>query len=157
MRLRKTIVWLLLSLSWLQVLSSPSRGQALTDPALQVSEVVVGLSQPTAMAFIGPSDILVLQKGDGRVRRVIDGVLQPGQVLDVAVDNNSERGLLGIAVHPNFPAIPFVYLYYTESNTGNDSTGFPLANRVYRYTWNGSALVTPTLILNLPVDTRAES
>ena len=151
MRLRKTIVWLLLSLSWLQVLSSPSRGQALTDPALQVSEVVVGLSQPTAMAFIGPSDILVLQKGDGRVRRVIDGVLQPGQVLDVAIDNNSERGLLGIAVHPNFPAIPFVYLYYTESNTGNDSTGFPLANRVYRYTWNGSALVTPTLILNLPV------
>jgi glucose/arabinose dehydrogenase len=149
-RLRKTIVWLLLSLSWLQVLSSPSRSQALTDPALQVSEVVAGLSQPTAMAFIGPSDILVLQKGDGRVRRVIDGVLQPGQVLDVAIDNNSERGLLGIAVHPNFPAIPLVYLYYTESNTGNDSTGFPLANRVYRYTWNGSALVTPTLILNLP-------
>jgi len=41
------------------------------------------------MAFIGPGDILVLQKGDGRVRRVINGVLQPEQVLDVAVDNSS--------------------------------------------------------------------
>ena len=30
------------------------------------------------MAFIGSNDLLVLQKGDGRVRRVINGVLQPG-------------------------------------------------------------------------------
>ncbi|HSF57202.1 MAG TPA: PQQ-dependent sugar dehydrogenase, partial [Candidatus Binatia bacterium] len=72
------------------------------------------MNQPTAMGFIGPGDILVLQKGNGRVRRVINGVLQPGQVLDVGVDSASERGLLGIAIHPNFPASPFVYLYYTE-------------------------------------------
>jgi aldose sugar dehydrogenase len=103
------------------------------------------------MAFIGPGDILVLQKGNGRVRRVINGMLQLDPVLDVAVDNASERGLLGIAIHPNFPTSPFVYLYYTESSTGGDSTGSPLANRVYRYTWNGSTLVGPQLILDLPV------
>jgi aldose sugar dehydrogenase len=105
------------------------------------------------MAFIGPGDILVLQKGDGLVLRVINGVLQPGQVLDVAVDNASERGLLGIAVHPNFPAIPFIYLYFTQSSTSGDTSGSPdpLANRVYRYTWNGNVLVSPTLILDLPV------
>ena len=127
--------------------------QTVTDPALQVTEVVGGLSQPTAMAFIGPGDILVLQKGDGRVRRVINGVLQPGQVLDVAVDSSSERGLLGIAIHPDFPTSPFVYLYYTESSTGSDtsSSPAPLGNRVYRYTWNGSTLVGPQLILDLPV------
>jgi glucose/arabinose dehydrogenase len=113
---------------------------------------VAGLSQPTAMAFIGPGDILVLQKGDGRVRRVIDGVLQTDPVLDVAVHNSSERGLLGIALHTNFPTTPFVYLYYTESSTGGDTSGSstPLGNRVYRYTWNGSALVSPSLILDLP-------
>jgi hypothetical protein len=49
------------------------------------------------------------------VRRVTNGILQPGQVLDVAVDNRSERGLLGIAVHPEFETNHFVYLYYTES------------------------------------------
>jgi len=105
------------------------------------------------MAFIGAGDILVLQKGNGRVRRVINEVLQPGQVLDVAVDSASERGLLGIAIHPNFPAAPFVYLYYTESSNGSDTSGSPapLANRVYRYTWNGSLLVSPQLILDLPV------
>jgi glucose/arabinose dehydrogenase len=117
---------------------------------------VSGLSQPTAIAFIGIGDILVLQKADGRVRRVINGVIQPGQVLDVAVDSNNERGLLGIAVDPNFPTTPFVYIYYTESSTGSDTNGSPapLANRVYRYSWNGSALIGPTPstpILDLPV------
>ena len=80
-------------------------------------------------------------------------MLQPGQVLDVAVDSASERGLLGLAIHPNFPTSPFVYLYYTESSTGSDTSGSPapLGNRVYRYTWNGSTLVGPQLILDLPV------
>ena len=127
-------------------LAAPS----LTDPILQVDEVVSGLSLPTAMAFIGADDILVLQKNDGKVRRVTDGVLQPGEVLDVAVDSDSERGLLGIALHPDFPTTPFVYLYYTESSTGSDVSGSPAGNRVYRYTWDGSALTTPGLMLDLP-------
>lgn len=131
--------------------SGRAGGQTLADPKLHVREVVSGLSTPTAMAFIGLRDILVLQKNDGRVRRVINGVLQSGAVLDVAVDTASERGLLGIAVHPNFPATPSVYLYYTQSSTSVDTNGSPLANRVYRYTWNGSALVSPQLILDLPV------
>jgi glucose/arabinose dehydrogenase len=129
----------------------PAQAQTLNDPKLHVREVTSGLSQPTAMAFIGPADILVLQKGNGRVRRVINGMLQPGHVLDVAVDTASERGLLGIAIHPSFPSAPFVYLFYTESNTAGDSSGSPLANRVYRYIWNGSTLVSPSLILDLPV------
>jgi glucose/arabinose dehydrogenase len=65
--------------------------------------------------------------------------------------SGSEHGLLGIAIHPDFPSSPFVYLFYTQSNTSGGSSGSPLPNRVYRYTWNGSALVNPSLILDLPV------
>jgi len=136
---------------WLLAIVSLADAQTLGDRRLQAKELTSGLSQPTAMAFIGPGDILVLQKADGRVRRIINGVLQPGQVLDLAVDNNSERGLLGIAVHPDFPTTPFVYLYFTQSATSSDTSGSPLANRVFRYTWNGSVLVSPILILDLPV------
>jgi glucose/arabinose dehydrogenase len=50
---------------------------SLTDPSLKVEQVVSGLSLPTTMAFIGDNDILVLQKNDGKVMRVINGVLQP--------------------------------------------------------------------------------
>lgn len=146
-------VFLWISLGWLLTVTSLAGAQTLKDPRLWVKQVVAGLKFPTTMAFIGPDDILVLQKEDGRVRRVLGGVLQPGQVLDVAVDNVSERGLLGIAIHPDFPVTPFVYLYYTESSTWHDTSGFPppLGNRVYRFTWNGDALTTPTLLLDLPV------
>jgi glucose/arabinose dehydrogenase len=105
------------------------------------------------MAFIGADDVLVLQKNDGQVRRVLKGVLQPTPVLDVAVNQWSERGLLGIAVHPTFPSVPWVYLYYTESSIGDDTLSLPesLGNRLYRYRWDGNALVEPTLLLDLPV------
>ena len=132
------------------LLISVSNAQTLTDPSLRVNEVLGGLSQPTAMVFIGPGDLLILQKGDGRVRRVINGVLQAGEVLDVAVDTASERGLLGVALHPNFASNFFVYLYYTQSSSASDN-GSPLDNRVVRYTWNGSNLINPTLIISLPV------
>jgi glucose/arabinose dehydrogenase len=144
------IAWWLWILFWLCGPACIVSAQTLNDPSLRVSELVGGLSQPTAMAFIGPNDLLVLQKNDGRVRRVIHGVPQPGQVLDVHVDNASERGLLGIALHPNFPGTNFVYLYYTESSAAADTSGSPRANRVYRYNWNGSALINPQLILDLP-------
>jgi glucose/arabinose dehydrogenase len=142
------VVVLLLSVffSTVPCFAAPS----LVDPGLKVEEVVSGLSLPTTMAFIGPDDLLVLQKNDGKVRRVTGGILQAGEVLDVAVNSDSERGLLGIALHPDFANNHFVYLYYTESGTGSDG-GSPLGNRVYRYTWDGNFLTSPHLILDLPV------
>ncbi len=130
----------------------PPVAQTVDSPGVQVEIVATGLSLPTSMAFVAPGDILVLQKNDGRVRRILNGVLQPGFVLDVAVDSASERGLLGIAIDPDFAINHRVFLYYTESSTGSDTGGqaTPLGNRIYSYTWDGSALVNPALVLDLP-------
>ena len=112
-------------------------------PDLDVRTVVSGLNQPTTMAFLGRDDILVLEKATGRVQRVVNGVIQ-GPVLDLAVNSGSERGLLGIALHPRFKKNRFVYLYWTESSTGADTTALAetplLGNRVDRFVWNGSTL-----------------
>ncbi len=91
-------------------------GPTMLDPALTVRAVASGLAAPTSLAFIGPGDMLVLEKNTGRVVRVTDGVNQ-GAVLDLSVNSNSERGLLGIALHPDFPANPGVYLYWTCRST----------------------------------------
>ncbi len=118
-------------------------GPRALDPNLDVRTVTAGLSQPTAMAFLGASDMLVLEKATGRVRRVIDGVIQ-GTVLDLAVNSGSERGLLGIALHPAFPRNPGVYLYWTETRSGLDNAVLSdttlLGNRVDRFVWDGSSL-----------------
>jgi len=113
------------------------------DSNLAVRPVVSGLVTPTTMAFIGPNDFLIVEKNTGQVKRVVDGVVQ-GVVLDLAVNSASERGLLGIALHPQFPVNPGVYLYWTESTTGADTNVLAntslLGNRVDRFNWNGSTL-----------------
>jgi glucose/arabinose dehydrogenase len=126
--------------------------QTLVDPALTVATVVDGLDQPIAIAFIGPDDILVTEKASGQVKRVTGGTVT-GVVLDLAVNSSSERGLLGIALHPRFPRRPYVYLYNTESTTRADSIvpeEVPLlGNRVDRFIWNGSALTFDKNIIKL--------
>ena len=133
---------------------------------LAVRPVVTGLLVPTAMAFIGRNDILALEKNTGRVQRIRGGAA-PATVLDLAVNSASERGLLGMALHPEFPRVPWVYLYWTESTTGADSNALPdttlLGNRVDRFIWTGAALMFDREIVRLralqpenpPVETRA--
>lgn len=125
------------------------------DLSLTVDTVLTQLNTPTNLAFLGPDDFLFLEKSTGRVRRVVGGVLQSTPVLDVAVNSDSERGLLGIAINGEDP--PRVFLYYTEvadpDGDGSPDSGTPLGNRVYRYTWNAAAgrLENRQLILDLPV------
>ena len=139
-------------------LQGQAPGPTVVDSNLAVDTVVADLSQPTGMAFIGRRDILVLEKASGKVQRVINGVLQSAPVLDLAVNSGSERGLLGIALHPGFPRNPGVYLYWTESTA--TSNGAPidtddlastplLGNRVDRFIWNGSRLTFDRTLIRL--------
>jgi aldose sugar dehydrogenase len=116
------------------------------------------------MAFLGSSDdILVTEKDNGTVRRVIGGVLQPDPLVDVAVANDNgtnERGLLGMAVAKQNETTTYVFLYYTESGggqDGDDADGIvPTGNRLYRYELvensnsNSTDLINPNLLLDLP-------
>lgn len=115
----------------------------MVDSNLRVRSHVTGLNSPTTMAFLGANDILVLEKTTGQVKRVVNGALH-SVALDLAINSGSERGLLGIALHPDFPANRGVYLYWTESTTGADTTVLSatplLGNRVDRFVWNGSTL-----------------
>ncbi|HEU5277905.1 MAG TPA: PQQ-dependent sugar dehydrogenase [Gaiellaceae bacterium] len=124
----------------------------LLAPDLALRTVVDGLALPTSIAFLGPNDLLVLEKNSGKVKRVVNGVVQ-STVLDLAVNFGSERGLLGIALHPNFPVNLGVYLFWTESSTGADTdvlTQTPLlGNRVDRFLWNGATLALDRNLIRL--------
>jgi len=133
--------------------NAPANGPSMLDPNLSVKTIVTGLSQPTSMAFIGNNDFFILEKNTGRVQRVTNGVVQSPAPLDLAVNSGSERGLLGIALHPNFLVNGFVYLYWTESSTGVDSANLAdvalLGNRVDRYIWNGVSLTFDRNLIKL--------
>lgn len=131
-------------------------------PQLNVRTVLTGLMTPTTMAFLNASEFFVLEKNTGKVQYIVDGVLHH-TALDLAVNTNSERGLLGIALDPEFEANHAVYLYWsciappsgdpftpslTEcANTpelgadSNNVLAVPLlGNRVDRFVWDGEFL-----------------
>lgn len=118
--------------------------QTLVDGRLRFSTWASGLSSPTTFCWIGPGEMLVIQKSNGQVRWIKDGTIL-GTALDLHVNSFSERGGLGIAADPDFANNGYVYVYYSASSTGADSSssGGWADNRVERYTWNGSTLGSP--------------
>ncbi len=125
-----------------------SSGQILIDPSLKVETIFKdGLKGPTTgMAFLGPNDILVLEKNTGKVQRILDGNLQENPLLQVNVGTEVELGLLGIATSNNQEGKTSVFLYYSEAN----SSGVVVGNRLYKYELVDNRLVNPLLLLNLP-------
>ncbi|MDP8941505.1 MAG: PQQ-dependent sugar dehydrogenase, partial [Thermoproteota archaeon] len=131
------------------------------DHNLKAEIVYKGIDFPTSMAFLNSDDILVLEKNNGIVRRIINGMSLSEPLLDVNVANANERGLLGIAVAKNDDNTTNVFLYYTESKErdGNDECptstdckkgNDPLGNRLYRYELIDDKLKNPKLLLDLP-------
>jgi aldose sugar dehydrogenase len=137
------------------------------DPGLEVQMVSDGLNSPSSIAFLGPDDILILDKYKGKVHRILNGDLLTDPLLDVAVSNKYERGMLGIGIprNENEDRPTYVFLYYTESSTQEDGTDIcpksyycdprndPLGNRLYRYELlNDNKLMNPKLLLDLPAN-----
>lgn len=89
-----------------------------------------GLSFPTNMAFLPDGSLLFTEKQTGSVRVVTpDGELLDRPFITLPVIPDAERGLLGIAVHPDFEQEPWIYLYRSDPADG--------LNRLIRVRANG--------------------
>ncbi|HET6800445.1 MAG TPA: PQQ-dependent sugar dehydrogenase, partial [Nitrososphaeraceae archaeon] len=114
---------------------------------LKADVVFEGLESPTSIAFLGPNDILVLEKDKGTVQRIVNGKIVAEPLLDVNVAKEGNRGMLGIAVSKGEEInSPNIFLYFTEAPQGE----FPIGNRVYKYELVNNKLVNPKVILDLP-------
>jgi glucose/arabinose dehydrogenase len=119
------------------------------DPHLKVEIIANGLKLPTSIAFLGPEDILVLEKDNGTVKRIVNGKMLSQPLLDVNVATQIERCMCGIAISRNDLNRTYVFLYYTEA-AGTDG-GPAISNRLYRYEMiDNIKLTNPVLLLNLP-------
>lgn len=105
--------------------------------------VITGVNRPTAMAFAPDGRVFICEQG-GNLRVVKNNALLATPFVQLTVSSVGERGLVGVAVDPDFATNRFVYLYYTVA-------GSPARNRVSRFTANGDVAQagSETLILNL--------
>lgn len=114
--------------------AAPAQVPTVNDARLRVDPIVTGLSSPTTMAFYAPNSFFVLEKATGKVKNVLNGVVD-SVVLTIPVVGAGERGLLGIVLDPDFASNGHAYIYY--SRPGATSTSWS-ENRVARFTWNGT-------------------
>jgi glucose/arabinose dehydrogenase len=129
------------------------------DDEMTVQVINEGLKFPTSMAFLGPDDILVLEKNEGTVKRIVNGEMLPEPLLKVDVSSISERGMLGIAITKDETShkFPYVFLYYSRPQASVDdkmddveNADLEASNYLYRYELINNKLVNPQLLLRLP-------
>jgi len=84
-------------------------------PSLALETLVTGLQSPTAIAHAGDDRLFVTER-DGLVRLVREDALAPEPFLDLRsrVGAGGERGLLGLAFHPNFAVNGWFFVHYTD-------------------------------------------
>jgi glucose/arabinose dehydrogenase len=103
--------------------------------------IASGLDTPWALAFLPDGKLLITER-PGRLRILAHGKLDPNPITISDVYENSEGGLLGLAVHPNFTTNHYIYLYQTYKNTKG------IFNRVDRYVFENNTLSNKKTIID---------
>ena len=134
-------------------------GQTLPATYTQTN-IVTGITYATDFDWMPDGRYVVTQKG-GTAFPAVSALIKIysasgtslGTYYDLtdSVDANFERGLLGIAVDPNFATNGYVYAYYNYRNPAQTK----LQMRVVRFTTVGNVGTAPTIILNIQYATAA--
>ena len=106
--------------------------------------LVTAVPLPMAIGFTPDGRLLVAAKA-GTLHVYKNGALLAAPALDIRakVCANSERGLLGLAVDPNFAVNRSIFLYYTFNKYGSctSTTANRAVNRVSSFTLSDTNVV----------------
>ena len=114
---------------------------------LVLEPVLTGLNFPVGMSLAPDKRIFYNERLTGAIRIIKPGwLLDPTSCANIRVATDTEQGLLGLTLHPNFAQNHWVYVYYTEIGGTR--------NRVVRYTESSGICTLDKVILDdLPVNT----
>lgn len=106
---------------------------------------VQGLAARATAAAFAPDGRLFVAEQTGALRVVSGGTLLPTPFVSLAVLSAGERGLLGVALDPDFDLNNFVYVYYTTAEGGAH-------NRISRFTASGNVAAggSEVILADLP-------
>jgi glucose/arabinose dehydrogenase len=140
--------------------ASPA-GAAGTLPPGFTDALIASVSSPTSLAFTPDGRMLVTTQG-GLLRAYSAGslaLIRNALVMGTRVCANEERGLLGVAVDPDFASNRYIYLFYTFNKHGVCPSGEVAnpdnpVNRVSRFVLGDdsrAALSSETVLIdNIP-------
>jgi aldose sugar dehydrogenase len=111
--------------------------------SVEVDTIYTGLDIPWEIIYGGDGHIWTTER-KGIISRINPVTKTKTVVLNIvsSVYQNSESGLLGMVLHPNFSITPEVFIAYTYGTFSN------LKEKLVKYTYNGTSLVSPVVILD---------
>ena len=113
----------------------------------QVYTYMTGLDWPIALAFSPDGRIFFAERLTGNIRIIKGGAILAIPFYTLPNTNTAgERGLLGLALDPDFPATPWVYAYQTFNDVPNGT----VYNRIVRIMASGDTGVAMEVILAMP-------
>lgn len=142
------------------VTASITLGQA-PEPVASVKLALLSdqLSHPTAFAVIpgGAANQLFVCEQEGRIRIFDNGKLQPQPFLDISQEiikkpGYDERGLLGLAFHPDFAKNRKFYVYCSTPVTGRKDVNNEEQIREYTVAKNANVVDKTTMRVVLKMD-----
>jgi glucose/arabinose dehydrogenase len=139
----RVVVVSMLALTTVATVGSGSRAASLPDGFVD-AQIASGLTRPTAMAIAPDGRLFVAEQG-GSLRVIENGSLLATPFVQLDVDPQGERGLLGVAFDPAFATNHYVYVYYTAK-------GPTVHNRVSRFTADGNVAVPGSEEIILELD-----
>lgn len=128
---------------------SQAQTYTLDSTVLTSRNVISGIDIPWEIIW-GPDNYIWMTERYGRVSRVNPQTGAQTVILNLtsSIYQQSESGLLGMMLHPDFTNQPYVYLVYTYLSGNN------IRERLVRYSYNGTSLVSPsTLLENIVANT----
>ena len=137
MKLKATVLALVVAASLVSLAPSASA----LPPNAKVQKYKMGLNFPIDMALApGSRTIFFTEKNTGKIRVLKGRNLRRRACATLNVNSTGERGLLGIALHPNFKRTRHLYVYFTKAN--------PLQHQVKRFTVRKGRCRNPKVIVS---------
>jgi glucose/arabinose dehydrogenase len=98
---------------------SPTNAQLTLPDGFSDELVADALSEPVGITFLSGGRLLIIERSIGRIRLQVGGPGSPHVAVGTvpSVTTGGERGLLGIAVDPRWPASPYLYVHQTRTGS----------------------------------------
>ena len=118
---------------------------------IKIEPIYEGLTFPTAVGFLGPNDMLVLERQNNTIMRIVNGQMLDEPVLDLGNSTKIGSCVCDIAVLENDNnGTSYAFVYYAEARVNEDEGKTKLVDILYRYDIVNGKLLNPKLIFEIP-------
>lgn len=139
--MKKHRIFLLSLAIWTSILVPAKAQITIGSTTVDTSTIVSNLDTPWEILW-GPDDHIWITERHGKVSRLNPESGELVELISISqVHEQSESGLLGMVLHPDFNSSPFVFLAYNYFEANK------IKERLVRYTYEDEKLLSPITLL----------